>query len=230
LFLDGIVYPAMDRKKETNSMSKSTTAMFQLIAAGTIAIAGLAAAPAIAQEAPAGAAAPRGWFKVCAKQEDNDICNVQNIVTAESGQLLTAVSMIEVKGKVTRKIFQVSVPTGRLIPAGIGLQVGQNKAIKVEYAICFPDRCIAEAGLTPELVNAMKKGNELTLTSVNFQNKPNPIKISLNGFGAAYDGPAIKQSDLEEQNKKLEAEIAKRKDDFAKKLKEEQDKAKASGG
>jgi invasion protein IalB len=211
-------------------MSKTKSALFQMIAAGAITFAGLSSAPAYAQDAAAGGQAPRGWFKVCAKQEDNDICNVQNIVTADSGQLLTAVSMIEVKGKVTKKIFQVSVPTGRLIPAGIGLQVGQNKAIKVEYAICFPDRCIAEAGLSPELVAAMKKGNELTLTSVNFQNKPNPIKISLEGFGAAYDGPALKQSDLEEQNKKLEAEIAKRKDDFAKKLKEEQDKAKAASG
>jgi invasion protein IalB len=211
-------------------MSKSKTAMFQLIAAGTIAFTGLAAAPAMAQEAGAGGEAPRGWFKVCAKQEDNDICNVQNIVTADSGQLLTAVSMIEVKGKVTKKIFQISVPTGRLIPAGVGLQVGQNKAIKVDYAICFPDRCIAEAGLSPELLAVLKKGNELTLTSVNFQNKPNPIKISLNGFGAAYDGPALKQSDLEEQNKKLEAEIAKRKQDFSKKLKDEQDKAKAANG
>ena len=79
-------------------------------------------------------AAPRGWFKVCAKQEDNDICNTQNIVTADSGQLLTAVSLIEVKGKVTKKIMQISVPTGRLIPAGIGMQIGQNKPTKVEYA------------------------------------------------------------------------------------------------
>ena len=181
--------------------------------------------PAMAQQAPA----PRGWFKVCAKQEDNDICNTQNIVTADSGQLLTAVSLIDVKGKINKKIFQVSVPTGRLIPAGVGLQVGQNKPVKVEYAICFPDRCIAESALSNDLIAAMKKGAELTLTSVNFQNKPNPIKISLEGFGAAIDGPGLKQSELEEQNNKLEAEIAKRKEDFAKKLKEEQDKAKAGG-
>lgn len=182
-----------------------------------------------AQEAPAGAGPARGWFKVCAKQEDNDICNTQNIVTADSGQLLTAVSLIEVKGKVNKKIFQVSVPTGRLIPAGLGVQIGQNKPVKVDYAICFPDRCIAEAALSNDLLAGLKKGADLTLTSVNFQNKPNPIKISLQGFGAAYDGPGLKQSDVEEQTKKLEDAIAKKKEDFAKKLKEEQDKAKAAG-
>ena len=188
-------------------------------------IAGVVPAVAQDQQPPA---PPRGWFKVCAKQEDNDICNTQNIVTADSGQLLTAVSLIEVKGKVNKKIFQVSVPTGRLIPAGVGMQIGQAKPAKVEYAICFPDRCIAESALSNDLIAALKKGSELTLTSVNFQNKPNPIKISLQGFADALDGEGLKQSDLEAQNKKLEEAINKKKEDFAKKLKEEQDKAKGA--
>jgi Invasion associated locus B (IalB) protein len=98
----------------------------------------------------------------------------------------------------------------------------------VEYGICFPDRCIAEAPLTDALVAALKKGGDLTLTSINFQNKPNPIKISLNGFGAALDGPGIQPSDLEARNKKLQDEINKRKEALDQKLKAEQDKAKAT--
>ena len=207
-------------------MSKTRMTMIQALAGAAFAASALSGA-ASAQEA---GAAPQGWFKVCAKQEDNDICNVQNIVTADSGQLLTAVSLIEVKGKVTKKVLQISVPTGRLIAAGIGMQIGQNKPTKVEYAICFPDRCIAESTLSNELIAALKKGADLTLTSVNFQNKPNPLKISLNGFGAAYDGPGMKQSDLEAQNKKLQEEMTKRKAEFEKKLKDEQDKAKAGSG
>ncbi len=82
--------------------------------AGAIALLAAAAVPATAQQQRA----PQGWFKVCSKQEENDICNTQNIVTADSGQLLTAVNLIEIKGKINRKIFQVSVPTGRLIRSG----------------------------------------------------------------------------------------------------------------
>jgi invasion protein IalB len=216
-------------KKEAELMSMTKMTMIQSFAAAAFGVSALSCGSASAQDAAAAPAAPQGWFKVCAKQEDNDICNVQNIVTADSGQLLTAVSLIEVKGKITKKILQISVPTGRLIPAGIGMQVGQNKPTKVEYAICFPDRCIAESALSAELIAALKKGSDLTLTSVNFQNKPNPLKISLSGFGAAYDGPGMKQSDLEEQNKKLQEEMIKRKADFEKKLKDEQDKAKAAG-
>jgi invasion protein IalB len=195
-------------------------------ALAAFAVSALAIAPAAAQQAAG--QPPQGWFKVCAKQEDNDICNTQNVVTADSGQLLTAVSLIDVKGKINRKIFQISVPSGRLIPPGVGLQIDKNKPTKVEYGICFPDRCIAEAQLSSEMVAALKKGSELTITSINFQNKPNPLKISLSGFGAALDGPGMQQGELDDRNKKLEEAMAKKKADRDQKIKEEQDKAKAA--
>jgi invasion protein IalB len=119
------------------------------------------------------------------------------------------------------------VPSGRLVPPGIGLQIDGSKAQKLDYVICFPDRCVAEVPLTDELVGVLKKGQELTLTSVNFQNQPNPIKVSLKGFTGAFDGAPLQQSDIEDRQKKLQDFVAKNNQDFAKKLKEEQDKAKA---
>ncbi|QKC83921.1 invasion associated locus B family protein [Mesorhizobium sp. NZP2077] len=171
---------------------------------------------------------PQGWFKACTKQEDVDICNVQNIVTAGNGQLVTGVSLIELKGKVNRKVFQVTVPTGRLVPPGIGLQIDTGKAQKLDYVICFPDRCVAEVPLTDQLVAAFKKGQGITLTSINFQNQANPIKIALQGFSGAYDGAPLQQSDIEDRQKKLQDFVAKNNQDFAKKLKDEQDKAKTA--
>jgi invasion protein IalB len=209
-------------------MSKATIGALKVLSIAAFAGSVLSVNGAVAQQAAGQQPPPQGWFKICAKQEENDICNTQNVATADSGQLLTAISLIDVKGKINRKIFQVSVPSGRLIPPGVGLQIDKNKPTKVEYGICFPDRCIAEAPLTDALVAAMKKGGELTLTSINFQNKPNPIKVSLTGFAAALDGPGMQPSDLEARNKKLQDEITKRKDDLAAKLKAEQDKAKAA--
>jgi invasion protein IalB len=137
------------------------------------------------------------------------------------------VSLIDLRGKVNRKVFQVTVPSGRLVQPGIGLQVDGGKAQKLEYVICFPDRCVAEVPLTDQIVTSFKKGQQITLTSINFQNQPNPIKIALTGFSDAFDGPAMKQSDIEERQKKLQEFVSKNNADFAKKLKEEQEKAKA---
>ncbi len=203
----------------SNRKTIAATASF----VGAIALFAAAAVPASAQQQRA----PQGWFKVCSKQEDNDICNTQNIVTADSGQLLTAVNLIEIKGKINRKIFQVSVPTGRLIVPGVGLQINGGKTQKIEYAICFPDRCISEVALSDELLASFKKGNQLTLTSVNFQNKPNPINVALTGFSQAYDGPGLQQNELEQRQKTLQDEVQKRQKEFEDKMKAEQEKAKA---
>jgi invasion protein IalB len=204
---------------------KTDTARLTAMAAGVVGLLAVGISPAAAQQQPQ---IPEGWFKACSKQEDVDICNVQNITTAGTGQLITGISMIELKGKVNRKVFQVTVPTGRLVPPGIGLQIDGGKAQKIDYVICFPDRCVAEAQLTDQLVASFKKGSELTLTSVNFQNQPNPIKVSLKGFTGAYDGAPLQQSDLEDRQKKLQEFVSKNNEDFAKKLKEEQEKAKAA--
>ncbi|MGN6304288.1 MAG: invasion associated locus B family protein [Mesorhizobium sp.] len=193
-----------------------------LVAAGVAGVLCAAVPSASAQEQ-----IPQGWFKACTKQEDVDICNVQNITTAGNGQLITGVSLIDLRGKVNRKVFQVTVPTGRLVQPGIGLQVDGGKTQKLDYVICFPDRCVAEVPLTDQLVTSFKKGQQITLTSINFQNQPNPIKVALTGFSEAFDGPAMKQSDIEDRQKKLQDFVAKNNEDFAKKLKEEQDKAKA---
>jgi invasion protein IalB len=171
---------------------------------------------------------PDGWFKVCAKQEDNDICNVQFIATAETGQLITGVSLITIAGKINRKLFQVTVPTGRVIPAGVAMQIDGGKVQQLNYAICFQDRCIAEAPLTDEFVASLKKGGQLTLSSVNFQNQPNPVNLTLSGFTDAFDGEGLKQSEIEQRQQELADGIEKRRKEFEAKLKAEQDKAKGN--
>ena len=196
------------------------------VAAGVAGLLAAGLSPALAQQQRQ--QMPQGWFKACAKQEDVDICNVQNLVSASTGQVVTGISLLELKGKINKKLFQVTVPTGRLVPPGIGLQVDGGKTQKLEYVLCFADRCIAEAPLNDQLVASFKKGQELTLTSVNSQNQPNPIKVSLQGFTGAYDGPPLKLSDIEDRQKKIQEFVAKNNEDFAKKLKEEQDKAKAA--
>ncbi|WP_204314072.1 MULTISPECIES: hypothetical protein, partial [Klebsiella] len=46
--------------------------------------------------------------------------------------------------------------------------------------------------------------------------------VPLAGFGKAFDGPAMDPKVLEEQQKKLQAELEKRSEDMRKKLEEQQ--------
>ena len=47
----------------------------------------------------------------------------------------------------------------------------------------------------------------MTIISTNVQNKPNPIKVTLKGFTAAYDGPPLKQDELQSKQKELQEEL-----------------------
>lgn len=205
---------------KSNVISKAASAALALSVA-----AGAMAGTAAAQQANAGAP-PQGWFKVCTKQEDNDVCIVQNLLAANNGQLVTAVGLITVQGKVNRKLIQVSVPSARLIPSGVQMQIDGGKALKLDYAICMPDKCVAEVPLTDGLIASLKKGGEVVFTSVNFQRAPNPIKMSLEGFTGAFDGEPIEQSKLEERQRLLQEEMQKKAEDARKKLEDAQNAAK----
>lgn len=180
---------------------------------------------ASAQEDKAPDGAPLGWYKTCAKQEDNDICAVQNISRANNGQMITAVGLISITGKVNRKIMQVSVPSARLLPPGIVMQIDGGKGSKLDYVVCLPDRCTAEVPLTDGMLASIRKGNEMVLTSMNFRRQPNPIKISLDGFSGVYDGDPISESKLAETQRNLEQGLQKKAEEARKKLEEAQKKA-----
>ncbi|MBW8282992.1 MAG: invasion associated locus B family protein [Rhizobium sp.] len=188
-----------------------------------------AAAPTVvgAQDAAAPAAgAPAKWFKTCTKQEEADVCVVQNQLVAQNGQLITAVGLISVEGKVNRKILQVTVPSARLIPPGIMMQIDGAKGMKLDYAVCLPDRCTAELPLTDAVIASLKKGNEVVFTSVNFRRAPNPIKIPLEGFTGAYDGEAMSQSQAEERQRLLQEAMQKKQEERNKAINDAQDAAK----
>jgi invasion protein IalB len=206
--------------------SKSgTAARISALAVGAAVILGSGVAATNAQQQQP--QIPQGWFKTCTKQADVDVCNVQNILLAESGQLISGISLLELKGKVNRRLFQITVPSGRMIPPGIGLQVDGGQARKLDYVICFPDRCVGEVPLTDEIVGSFKKGQQITLTSINFQNQPNPIQVPLNGFTAAFDGAPLTQADVEDRQRQMDEFVNKNNEDFQRKLKEAQDAAKS---
>ena len=205
--------------KADNTIKSALSALALAVAA--VSVPGLASA----QEAKAPAGVPMGWYKTCAKQEDNDICAVQNIQRANNGQMITAVGLISITGKVNRKIMQVSVPSARLIPPGIVMQIDGGKGSKLDYVVCLPDRCTAEVPLTDGMLNSIRKGNEMVLTSMNFRRQPNPIKISLAGFSGVYDGDPISESKLAETQRSLEEGLQKKAEEARKKLEEAQKKA-----
>ncbi|MEF2553177.1 invasion associated locus B family protein [Aurantimonas sp. A2-1-M11] len=182
------------------------------------------AAPAAGQQRPQ--AVPAEWFKVCSTQGENEICNTQYTLIADTRQLITAVNLINVTGKVNQKVLQAVVPTGRVIPAGVQIKVDDKAPQTLNYSVCFPDRCIAEAELTDAVVASMKAGSQMTVTSINFQRQANPVPVTLSGFTNAYDGAPKAQPELAQRQQELNEALQKQAEERRKKFEDAQNAAK----
>jgi invasion protein IalB len=201
--------------------------------AGAVAALGLAfaAAAASAQEAAPAAGAPAanapataeqpasGWVKLCGKdpKATKEICFVQRELRTDSGQFLASAGIRGVEGE-ARKILLVQTPVGMLIQPGMRVQVDKGKQEAAKYTICFPNACFAELAVDDAFVASLKKGGELILTTLNQQAKAVNFKLSLSGFTAAYDGPAIDTAALQRQQQELQAELQRKAKEAQQKL------------
>ncbi|MBH0239728.1 invasion associated locus B family protein [Methylobrevis albus] len=187
--------------------------------------AGLLAAPALAQDAPAPAAnaaaggTSSGWVKVCGNDQTSkkEICFVQRELRTESGQFMASAGIREVKGE-SRKILLVQVPVGMLIQPGMRVQTDKNKQEAAKYTICFPNACFAELVINDDFVNGLKRGNNLVLTTLNQQGKGVSFQLSLSGFTAAYDGAPLDTAAMQREQARLQEELQRKAKEAQQKL------------
>jgi invasion protein IalB len=208
---------------------------FKTWAAGSVtAIAlGLSAPAALAQDATAPAPAPAapaaaaptalepsaGWVKLCGKDPKGtkEVCFVQRELRTDSGQFLASAGIRGVEGE-ARKILLVQTPVGMLIQPGMRVQVDKGKQEAAKFTICFPNACFAELPVDDAFVGSLKKGNELILTTLNQAAKAVNFKLSLSGFTAAFDGPALDTAALQRQQQELQAELQRKAKEAQQKL------------
>ena len=76
-------------------------------------------------------------------------------------------------------------------------------------------------GVDAGVIAAMKKGTTLNVSVQNQTQREVTFAVPITGFGKAFDGPAIDPKVLEEQQKKLQAEMEKRSEDMRKKLEQQ---------
>jgi hypothetical protein len=81
---------------------------------------------------------------------------------------------------------------------------------RATFSVCIPDFCFADADVPSDYVSALKRGNELVITSIGQDGKPVKFPISLAGFTASFDGEALRIQDREVAAGQLQDELSKR--------------------
>jgi invasion protein IalB len=211
-----------------------------------------APAPAPAQQAPAaepaaGSPAPQpapqqgpfrvelsptqnDWTKVCGKDQtaNKEICYTTRDFSAEKDKPpVLALAVYDVKGDDTR-VVRLLMPVGLMLRPGFRFSVDNGAPTEGAFEICFPNGCFAEARVKGTTIAELKKGTVMNVDVKNQANNLVTFGVPLSGFDKAFDGPPIDPKVLEEQQKKLQAELQKRAEDERKKL--EAAKPDATGG
>ena len=190
-------------------------------------------APAHGAPAQQGAAQPADqqiqliyapWTKFCIKGQDanaKQVCFTGKDGRIESGQPVIAAVIIEPEGE-TKKILRVTLPLGMQLVHGTRIIVDGNPPLQQPYVICFQNGCMSDYEATPELINNMKKGQNLVVQAINANGAPLTLPLPLAGeFQKAYDGPPTDPKVFEETQKKLQEELQKKADEQRKKLEQQ---------
>ncbi len=155
-----------------------------------------AAAPAAqAPAATAPAAAPvvtipdavQAWAKFCDPDAKGKlICLVRKLVFDKTN-IVGSVTLRLDPTKGVPVLAVAAVPVGVVLRPGLRWQVDNGKAIALPYWRCTPQSCESEQFVRPDFIKRLRNGGTLTLTAKDVNNKDFVVKVSLSGFGAAFD-------------------------------------------
>ena len=192
------------------------------------------AAPAAPQQqAGNGGEAPQlifsPWVKLCNKDADpkaKRVCVTVKDGRVESGLLVVSVAVIEMDGE-AKKLLRMSLPYGVNLQYGTRLIVDQGEPATAPFVTCLPPvvppgGCIADYDATAEMINAMKKGQLLTVQAIHMNSQAMSPQLDLRDFGKAIDGPPTDPKVFEEQQKKLQEELQKRAEKARERLENQQ--------
>jgi len=169
------------------------------------------------------------WMKVCGKGPDTNnkqVCVVTKDGRLENGMPVAIVQLFEPEGE--PKVLRVTVPLGMQLQHGTRVIVDNNQPMQAPYKICFPVGCMSDYPVTDDLINKMKKGQQITVQAINLQGTAISLPLPLTDFAKAYDGPPTDPKAFEEQQRKLQEELQKKAAEARQKLEGQQGAAPAA--
>ena len=149
-----------------------------------IALAGVMAIPALAEDFPALTYSP--WIKFCL----SDTCFIGRDGRSDvECPVDVAAVFIDQQGD-AKKMLRVTLSKRVNTERGVRIAIDQSEAVERPFGSCYPGGCMADYVAGAELVDQLKQGKMIALKAFDKANAPISQVIPLAGFADAYDGPA----------------------------------------
>jgi invasion protein IalB len=142
-----------------------------------------------AESAPANAPAQPGWIVRCSsasREAPLECAMEQTAVLTKTGQLIVLVN-IRVPSDSRTPLALIQLPLGLNLPAGAKVQVDDGKTTDLQIQTCEARGCYANAPIAPDLLAAMKTGQQFKVSFQNMAKETITIPMPLTDFATAYD-------------------------------------------
>ncbi len=149
------------------------------------------------------------WQKICGTNPADNVrtCNVTQGLRSDAGGF---VAQVQIQETGEQRRFLIAVPEGVILPPGLQLKIDGSSTQTIPYRICSRGACFADATIDTDFVNALKRGSNLTVTTLNQQGEGVDFPFTLAGFTAAYDGEGVDAAQLQADQQKLRDGLAER--------------------
>lgn len=137
------------------------------------------------------AASFESWDQRCVRAAEGgvDTCQLYQLLKDEKGNAVAEISLFGLaEGQEAAAGATVIAPLETLLTEGLLLQIDAAKPKAYPFTWCSPIGCVARIGLTAAEVEALKKGNKVTLTIVPVVAPTEKVllDVSLAGFTAGF--------------------------------------------
>ncbi|MBV1702544.1 MAG: invasion associated locus B family protein [Hyphomicrobiales bacterium] len=132
------------------------------------------------------------WLKICDVDQNikKKVCYATRDFGTAANQPTLALAVYSTEGEKV-KILRMLLPVGLLLQPGFRMSVDKGAGTAGAYQICFPNGCFAQTKLDPAALERTKKGTEMHIEVQNQGGQVITFNLPLEGFGTAFDGPAI---------------------------------------
>ncbi len=129
------------------------------------------------------------WQAGCETQPGGEqVCHIyQRITLKDSGKTLLNVA-VGYPPQQAQAVALFTLPLGVALVPGVEFRIERGEPARIPFAVCTTEGCRAALKLTGEMVQAMKKGNQATLTFATIEPKSFNVPISLQGFTKGING------------------------------------------
>ncbi|NRA88389.1 MAG: invasion associated locus B family protein [Rhizobiales bacterium] len=132
------------------------------------------------------------WGKKCITNDQHiRLCTVAEalFISGKDNKIISqvmSVRLITASNTKRVKMF-VQVPNRILLQPGLQIKIDGEKTRVAPFRVCFDQACEAEISVTDDYINQLKKGNNIKLKFLLYNNVTSEWSIPLKGFTAGYD-------------------------------------------